>query len=374
MCQQMDILHRDLKAENVLVGENGEPVIADFEACQLGSPSGTTTSIIVGSGASAAPELLTLGHSTASDMYSFGILMQRVLLGAPSPEAQEIMKQLLSSDPAQRPSAGKLLLSPFFSSLPLLHRCIICFENFTSGDGVGCGGGGMRGSHFVCRSDFNQLVVSFVGDDLRVVERHRGYIRCPMAVLQQCDAPPFSDHQVAVGCTSAVFAQFVGVRLRLAEREMANEVEREAARRVAVELERLSVLDERARRVFTTSALLREQLNNACPRCHAVFGDFDGCCALTCHRCGAGFCAWCLRDCGTNAHAHVVSCDNNLAPGQAVFTSVELWKQGCTLRRRGMVTECLSGLSDRALVRDILDAVSPELAELGLLGLAHEFQ
>ena len=70
----------------------------------------------------------------------------------------------------------------------------------------------------------------------------------------------------------------------------------------------------------------------------------------------------------------MVSCDKNLAPGRDVFTSVELWKQGCTLRRRGMVTECLSGLSDRALVRDILDAVSPELADLGLLGLAQEFQ
>jgi hypothetical protein len=41
-----------------------------------------------------------------------------------------------------------------------------------------------------------------------------------------------------------------------------------------------------------------------------VFADFDGCFALTCYRneCRAGICAWCLADCGQDAHGHVPTC------------------------------------------------------------------
>ena len=48
-------------------------------------------------------------------------------------------------------------------------------------------------------------------------------------------------------------------------------------------------------------------LNLRCPRCKHPFLDFDGCFALTCH-CRAAFCAWCLTDCGTDAHAHLGTC------------------------------------------------------------------
>ena len=42
--------------------------------------------------------------------------------------------------------------------------------------------------------------------------------------------------------------------------------------------------------------LIEECLNIRCPRCKAVFLDFDGCLALPCgnRACGAGFCALCL--------------------------------------------------------------------------------
>ena len=33
--------------------------------------------------------------------------------------------------------------------------------------------------------------------------------------------------------------------------------------------------------------------------------DFDGCFALNCSRCRAAFCAYCLADCGKDAHMHV---------------------------------------------------------------------
>ena len=47
-----------------------------------------------------------------------------------------------------------------------------------------------------------------------------------------------------------------------------------------------------------------------CPRknCRQAFTNYVGCAALTCSRatCGCGFCAYCLADCGTDAHDHCI--------------------------------------------------------------------
>lgn len=50
---------------------------------------------------------------------------------------------------------------------------------------------------------------------------------------------------------------------------------------------------------------LAEALNLRCPRCAAVFFDYDGCDALKCQSCATAFCAICLKDCGNDAHPHV---------------------------------------------------------------------
>lgn len=56
-------------------------------------------------------------------------------------------------------------------------------------------------------------------------------------------------------------------------------------------------------------------LTLCCPRCKIPFIDFDGCFAVSCHACNCQFCAWCLKDCGNDAHPHVKICPNSLAPG-----------------------------------------------------------
>ncbi|KAE9346698.1 hypothetical protein PR003_g7293 [Phytophthora rubi] len=56
-------------------------------------------------------------------------------------------------------------------------------------------------------------------------------------------------------------------------------------------------------------------LNLKCPKCELVFVDFDfdSCAALTCANpvCKGGFCAYCLEDCGDDAHQHVSKCSLN---------------------------------------------------------------
>ena len=106
-------------------------------------------------------------------------------------------------------------------------------------------------------------------------------------------------------------------------------------------------MSELRRAVDATRKRIEDLFVVHCPRCNAGLHEFDGCVAITCShwrngreygevarklcgslprvtslrahllthvwhgapllRCGAGFCALCLEDCGVDAHAHVAS-------------------------------------------------------------------
>jgi len=87
------------------------------------------------------------------------------------------------------------------------------------------------------------------------------------------------------------------------------EAEREKMLAEFRRIQAIADLDERAGAVVRME-VVDEILTLRCPRpnCRAAFVDFDGCFALTCGRCRAGFCGWCLADCGADAHGHVARC------------------------------------------------------------------
>jgi hypothetical protein len=113
---------------------------------------------------------------------------------------------------------------------------------------------------------------------------------------------------------------------------------------VARELERLLQMDEQQRRVHAKAQEVCSLLTDACPRCSQAFLDFNGCCALTCSRCPCAFCAWCLADCGADAHRHVANCPRNLAPGRGVFADERLWREGRSRAKREAVSHTLRSL------------------------------
>ena len=101
---QRDLIHRDIKPNNIMVTKNGIPKLLDFGlALQQGMNRFTSVGAAMGTPTHMAPESLTTGNSDKkSDQYSLGICIYQMLTGRcpfEGPEAMSIAMQHVKNPP-----------------------------------------------------------------------------------------------------------------------------------------------------------------------------------------------------------------------------------------------------------------------------------
>ena len=76
---ERNIIHRDIKSLNILVAEDGEPLVNDFGAAK--SSKSTTNTLIVGTPGWVAPEVISdKTYNKPADVFSFGILLWELIV------------------------------------------------------------------------------------------------------------------------------------------------------------------------------------------------------------------------------------------------------------------------------------------------------
>jgi len=193
---------------------------------------------------------------------------------------------------------------------------------------------------------------------------------CGYQMCEPCLKDVLGDSTVANSRNCPMCKESTGVRMveaiagkgavRLVEHELRASVEYDVKSDYLKEKEGKKEMDSlsiQARKIFHE---LSEELTMKCPRCRTAFYDYDGCNALRCSQvyCGAAFCAICLTDCGSDAHAHVRERHGELF-GKDAF------EKSRVAREKTIVQMCLDGLSDEPFELKQMVQNQIECARLG---------
>ena len=166
--------------------------------------------------------------------------------------------------------------------------------------------------------------------------------------------------------------------LRARENVQVGEAMQEQDKRHEKQMQELKVQLEAAMKQASNhrqAAVLRHRMHIVeyiltlkCPRdtCKAAFIDFYGCFALTCSRCRCGFCAYCLQDCGTDAHQHVANCAYNTAGGRNLHAPIDAFHRAQKARVTRLLREYIGGRVDQDVREELVRSLDRDLKDLGI--------
>uniref|UniRef100_A0A0G4HPK4 RING-type domain-containing protein n=1 Tax=Chromera velia CCMP2878 TaxID=1169474 RepID=A0A0G4HPK4_9ALVE len=332
------------------------------------------TTILHTTSGHAAPEAKGGERMTpAGDVFAAGVVLEEllgggVLEGQPERAAalQELVGQMRSDDPSRRPSAAEALQCRLFCrETAQTAQCIVCYEVVLCSRVVSCTA---PSPHFLCApclnghvealtrvdAEYSDVRARFKAGDCKVTCVHVG-----------CPSEPFSAPALSRHLSRETHALWEGARAEASEERVRREMEEEFTERLR------KALEEGGAQVKVRE-ITEDVLTLKCPRCRAAFVDFAGCAALTCGSCNCGFCGYCLKDCGRDAHNHVPRCGVARDLGArlhvqfGLFTaSFQDWERFQKERQRDKVREVLQRLSaeERSKVTQLLQ---PLLQERGI--------
>ncbi len=300
------VVHCDIKPSNVLLTRGGQALIGDFDGARQVAVTMTRAGDLQVTQTYLAPEFQSGAAKEATaamDVFAlgrlFGELFEGARIGSPG---RALLSKMVDEDPLKRPTVEAVAGDAFFDARPVeLRDCGSCYDKRRLEGGLEC-----ADKHFLCKDCLESGLCAYLKPD--------------------SDRDPRVGRDLSVGC---LYDPACGARLaardlarHVSEATLAKVRKREHSRLVAEVQQELGREYERrlkaelARKVddviFTRH---REHicglLTPSCPRCKRVFFDFDGCFAISCSGqggCGCAFCAYCLEDCGADAHHHVAAC------------------------------------------------------------------
>ena len=339
------LIHRDIKPGNIVMSgdqDGASPGLTDFDISKsLDTMDLVTMKTREGAGTLRymSPELLAQPPrppSFESDVYALGVTFLEVLLSdcdetkllrlaaeigvnlgeipqwtdiiageiakidtSKQPKRREMfvmIGEMLSADPEERPSAKEVARRTKVIATSLGScECFTCYDLFENTAGVVCP---EDETHFLCEACLNNGYLKTTIENLKTEADSKmfkcAYPGCVHEFSQQDMLKHISGANLT--CFEAKMAQLVREQTREEERERYEEEKKREAAKSALQKD----VDARRKHIEEEIMTLR------CPRCHQAFVDYNACAALTCSRstCRCGFCAYCLADCGSDAHSH----------------------------------------------------------------------